>query len=121
MYPNETILIELHQQRLSGVPGWVNHAPVKVHIDPTNNLPTCMMICTKDAVQAIAGLSLTISIVSSSNVNLSEPQKELLWWHYHLGHLGFKKIQFIMQSGVLAHSKQTQHLHTAVCKLKELP
>ena len=44
-----------------------------------------MMIRTEDAVQAIAALSSTISIISSSNVNLSEPQKELLRWHYRLG------------------------------------
>ena len=120
-YPNETILIEPHQLKLSGVPGLLSRAPVTVRIDPTNNLPTCMMIRPEDSVQAITALSLTISVVSSSNVNLLEPQKELLRWHYHLGHLGFRKLQFIMRSGVLAHSKHTRHLHTTVCKLKDLP
>ena len=39
-YPNKSILIEPHQLKLSGVPGWPNRAPVTVCIDPTNNLPT---------------------------------------------------------------------------------
>ena len=80
-----------------------------------------MMICTEDSVQAIAALSLTIPVVSSLNINLLEPQKELICWHYHLIDLSFKKIQFIIRSGVLSHSKQNRHLHTAICKLKKPP
>jgi hypothetical protein len=64
------------------------------------------------------GLSATLSVVSLENSNLSEPEKELLLrWHFRLGHLGFRKMQFLMRTGVLATPSQaTRHMHTVTSK-----
>jgi hypothetical protein len=53
--------------------------------------------------------------------NLSEAHKELLRWHFRLGHLGFAKIQFLMRSGVLATSQAMRRLHTAASKINPPP
>lgn len=46
--------------------------------------------------QAAEALSVTITEVHPSNDNLSEPEKELLCWHEHLGHLSMKQVQFLI-------------------------
>jgi hypothetical protein len=79
------------------------------------------MFHPQEAEVAVEVLANTISEVSELNINLSKPQKELLRWHYRLGHLNFRTVQFIMRLGVLAHTRQQRQLHTTVCKLKELP
>ena len=63
------------------------------------------------------------SVVSLQNQNLSEPQKELLRWHYRLGHVGFRTNQFIMRTGALASSESKRRLHKAASKLshQDLP
>ena len=83
-------------------------------IDHSNNLTVSQMIHLQETKVAVKALALTISEVSNSNINLSEPQKELLCWHYHLRHLNFWKVQFIIRSGVLAHMKKQRQLHTTV-------
>jgi hypothetical protein len=117
----ETIHMEEHQLTVSGVPGDFTRGSVIVRIDPTNNLPTCQVYCNMDAEKAIEALSATLSAVSNENLNLSDPEKELLRWHYRLGHLSFRKVQFLMRSGVLASSKASRHLHTAACQLSTPP
>ena len=57
-----------------------------------------------------------IPVVSIHNLNLSEAEKELLRWHQRLGHLAFKKVQYLMRTGVLATSELTKHLHHIACK-----
>ena len=46
-----------------------------------------------------------ISAVSDENVNLSPAQKELLKWHFRLGHIGFGKFQHLLKLGALANSE----------------
>ena len=70
---------------------------------------------------ATEALSAMISTVDESNLNLNEHEKELLRWHQRLGHLGFRKIQLLMRSGVLAHSEKTRRLHTRCCKIETPP
>ena len=120
-YLDETILIHPHELCLSSIPSDSAWSSVLVCINLTNNLPTCQVLHPEDAHKAIKALTITLSVISGSNMNLSEPQKELLHWHFHLGHLNFKRILFVMRSGVLAMLKHQWSLHTAVCNLKELP
>jgi hypothetical protein len=47
-------------------------------------------------------MNTTITEVHEANHNLSEPEKELLRWHYRLGHISFRKIQFLFRSGILS-------------------
>ncbi len=59
--------------------------------------------------------------VSVGNLNLIESEKELLRWHYHLGHFGYQKIQQLMKSGMLSHSHATHSLHIAASKIQNPP
>ena len=49
-----------------------------------------------EVASAIACLGQTISAVREENLNLSEAEKELLKWHYRLGHLSFRRIQSLL-------------------------
>ena len=57
------------------------------------------------------------SLTSPSNMNLTEPEKELLRWHHRLGHIGMKKVQWLFRQGILATSELTRRLHAAAAKL----
>eukprot|EP00957_Ditylum_brightwellii_P116320 8872529-Ditylum_brightwellii.AAC.1 len=52
----------------------------------------------------------TWNILDDSNTNLSNSQKELVAWHYTLGHLGFDWLQHLMTPFCNAQS-DTQHDH----------
>ena len=41
------------------------------------------------------------SILSDNNKNLSVFQRELLRWHYRLGHVNFQTLQWIGRQGIL--------------------
>jgi hypothetical protein len=69
----------------------------------------------------VQALQTIMTEVSSANLNLTEPEKELLRWHYCLGHFGYRKIQQVMKSGVLSHSQATRSLHTAASKIRNSP
>ena len=62
-----------------------------------------------------------VSTTAATNTNLGLADKELLCWHNRLGHIGMRKVQFLMRTGVLATSKATWRLHAAACKLTNLP
>jgi hypothetical protein len=104
-YGGETIHMEPHQLTLSGDPNDFTRGAVVVHTDPSNNLPTCQIYSYGEPDRAVEALSTTLSVVSDENANLTEAQKELLRWHFRLGHLAFQKVQFLMRFGVLASSK----------------
>jgi hypothetical protein len=69
----------------------------------------------------VQALQTIMTEVSSANLNLTEPEKELLQWHYCLGHFVYQKIQQLMKSGVLSHSQATCTLHTAASKIQNPP
>jgi hypothetical protein len=52
-------------------------------------------------------------VVDEQNQNLTTAQKELLKWHFRLGHISFQAIQTLLRTGVLARSDQTKALHKA--------
>ena len=51
-------------------------------------------------------------VTSPTNVNLSEPEKELLRWHQRLGHISFRRVQWLMRQGLLSSSTRTRSLHS---------
>jgi hypothetical protein len=113
--------MEAHQLTLSGADGPGQHNPVVARVNPNNNLPMSTCYLYSDVGSAPEALNAIITTVSAENMNLSEAQKELVRWHNRLGHISYKRIQSLMRSGILAHSEATRHLHTAACKLTELP
>jgi len=66
-------------------------------------------------------LQSTIVTVNAANINLSEPEKELLRCHCRLGHVSFRRVQFLMRTGVLSNNESSRRLHTAACKLASPP
>ena len=120
-YPAETITIQPHQLTLSGEAGNPTRGSVIARVDPRNNLPTSDAHSHKDIAKAVAALEATLINVSDANHNLSDAEKELLRWHYRLGHVGFKRVQFLMRTGVLNTSEATKRLHTAACKITHPP
>ena len=104
-YPGEKVDLEVDKATLSGMPSIHGRGSVVARVDPTNNLPTSLAYRYDDTVDAAEALMSAITTVDAKNRNLTEPEKELLKWHNRLGHLGFKKIQFLMKTGVLAQSR----------------
>jgi hypothetical protein len=117
MYPREKIELTALQARLSGNANDPTKGAVVALTNPSNNLPTCLEYKYCDIPLAAEALSATISTVDEANRNLNDHEKELLHWHQRLGHLGFRKIQTLMHSGVLAQSEKTRRLHARCCKI----
>ena len=120
-YPDETITIEAHQLTLSGSQLEQARGQVIARVNPDNNLPTSQAYHQSEIPKAIEALTGTITTVSQSNINLTEAEKELLRWHHRLGHLAFRKIQFLMRSGVLSRSEANRSLHTAARRIVNPP
>jgi hypothetical protein len=100
-YHGETITIEPHQLTLSGNADEARGQLI-ARVNPEKNLPTSDAHCSSDTPKAVAALNVTLNTVHESNLKLTEAEKELLRWNHRLGHLSFRKIQFIMQTGVLS-------------------
>ena len=86
-----------------------------------NNLPTSLSYHYRDTIKVMDALTMVISTVDEANSNLTEPEKELICWHCHLGHIGFRKVQFLMRTGVLSQSQRNRKLHMAACKIIHPP
>jgi len=120
-YLNETIQVEGHQLTLSGLPNDPTRNPVIVPNNPNNNLPMSVAYRKQAQEKAVRALNAVVTTVDRENINLPESAKELLRWHYRLGHIAFKRIQFLFRSGVLASSEQHRSLQQAASKLVDIP
>ena len=120
-YNGEKIEQDGTKLTLSGLKDDKTRGPVCVRVNTLNNLPMSYgydMGHIHTSTQALTSIVQTTSI---HNHNLAEPAKELLRWHERLGHLGFKKVQFLLRTGILATSESTRRLHTAAANLTILP
>ena len=115
-YVGETIHIDAAKLVLSGIEGDRTRGAVQAFVDSNNNLPTLTAYQYGGLSSGTEALSATISLVNDNNSNLTEAEKELLRWHYRLGHLSFHKVKFLFRTGVLARSAGARRLHTAACK-----
>ena len=52
---------------------------------------------------------------------MSQPEKELLHWHHRLGHVGMRRVMWLMRQGALATSALTRSLHARACKFGHVP
>ena len=122
-YSDETITIKAHQlTRPSGSNDDDVRGQVIARVNPDNNLPTSHAYCQASIPKGLGILNNTITTVSLDNTNPSEAKKELLRWHHRLGHLAFRKIQFLMRSGVLSRrSESNGALPTAACQIVNPP
>jgi hypothetical protein len=87
---NKTMVI-----RPSTEPGFIGSQPglptVTCVLDLRTNLP--ISTASSDPGSQPRNAHVNICVTDEKNHNLSLAQKELLRWHFHLGHLGFKSIQ----------------------------
>jgi hypothetical protein len=120
-YPAETISLKKGKLTLSGKPGQPTRGPVIVLSDPTNNLPMSLAYSYDSTYTPVQVFQTIMTEVSNANLNLTEPDKQLLRWHCRLGHSGYRKIQQLMKSGVLSHSQATHGLHTAASNNQNPP
>ena len=80
-YSGETISLDDRSATLSGIAGDPMRAPVKAFVNPTNNIPDCSAFQLNELEQAAMALNTMVTSVDPRNINLSEPEKELLRWH----------------------------------------
>ena len=123
-YPDETLTIQKDRLYLSGAPATTRlplRRPIEIHLSDSTKLPTSTGYSLIAPEKAFQALRAALTTVSRTNENLSAAEKELLRWHYRLGHLGAKRIQFLMRSGVLAHSEGARRLHTSACRISRPP
>ena len=119
-YPHEHIFFGTNYLELSGSSESEQKTnPIRVELDPQTNLPTSMAY-NHETVTSQSFEAHNV-MMKNSNLNLSPAEKELLRWHDRLGHLNFKQIQFILRTGVLAHSESARRLQAAASKLTTLP
>ncbi len=119
--PEETITIEPNRLTLSGIANNNNRGPVTANVNPQNNLQTSEAYNATDPVKAANALVSIVNTVHERNLNLTEAEKELLRWHYWLDHIGFKKVQFLLCSGVESKTEESRRLQTAACRLTSFP
>jgi hypothetical protein len=85
-------------------PGWQQALPLLrrvIRYHPRNNLPILTLTLPKTRDQYVSSLMSALCITESANANLSNAQKELLRWHFRLGHVGFHHIQWMIRVGRL--------------------
>ena len=61
------------------------------------------------------------SLTEGANFNLSDPEKELLRWHYRLGHVALTKVQWMFRQGYRGHTERERRLQGAASKLSSCP
>ena len=121
-YPDETMKHDRDSLVLSGVSGDRSRNSIIVDLHHTSRLPisTAYRYGTAFSFSDVSEAAV-LSVTSAENANLSEAEKELLRWHFKLGHIAFSKVQHLMRSGILAHSEGMRRLHKAASSLKNAP
>ena len=128
-YPGENTNITQDSLALSGNP-FEQRPSITVRCCPRTQLPFAVAeikpgkefkdakpeVCTRK-LKSSQQLKPIGSLTDSDNYNLSQPQKELLQWHYCLGHIGMKRIQWLFCRGSLSTSKMSREQQKAAAKL----
>jgi hypothetical protein len=124
-YPGEHIIVTATELRVtSEAPHDQMNWPVTVQIDPRTNLPTSIVLRDNGhpaLMSYTAVISQNVSVVHPDNFNLSDPQKELLRWHTRLGHVGFKRVQYLLRTGVLGVTDAMRRLQVSAAKMIIVP
>ena len=97
-------------------PGWQKAKPVdRVYLkyDPKNNLPTHEAIIPNQIQKEVKAFTRAVCVTNEANQNLNPSQKELLRWHFRLGHIRFQHVQWLIRTGRLklqGNSKQWKNV-----------
>jgi hypothetical protein len=122
--------------------------PIQAPLNPSTNLPTAIAYayeCSPATTSALLANttalgdgppvppqepldettalnpSPSITAIHQRNGNLTETEKELLRWHFRLGHVHFRRLQFLLRSGALSSTDSARRLQTACAKLRRFP
>ena len=80
-YPGNKVSVEGHIWTIAANPSVPNESATNVHINPSTNLPTSTGLMPDSISKVAAAFKSTVSTTQAHNLNLSEPQKELLRLH----------------------------------------
>ena len=83
-----------------GIPPQPKLPTITCMLDERTNLP----ISIASSKPTKPGCGIHLCVTDDENQNLSQAQKELLRWHFRLGHLGFRTIQMLLRSKALGES-----------------
>ena len=67
-----------------------------VKYDSKYYLPTHEAILPKHRNKDVKVLASTVCVTNEANQNLAHSQKELLQWHFRMGHIGFQYFQWLI-------------------------
>ena len=84
--------------------GFQNAEPVErayVKYDLKNNLPTHEATIPIQRENEVKVFSSALCVTNKANEQLTTFQKELLRWHFRLGHIGFQNVQWLTHKGRL--------------------
>ena len=84
---------------------------IDVLINRNNNLPMSTCHNSRSLDNLAINFAAETTTTHARNYNLSEPQKELLRWHYRLGHVGIQTVKWILRTGALATTNAMKRLH----------
>ena len=119
----ESFTVDDESFSLSGHP---TLPPISGTLNANNKLPETSFQRLPETYCAPAGIlhrstqALASCVTETKNTNLLPSQKELLRWHFRLGHVAMSAVQKLLSLGRLAGTEQSKHLHTQAGKC-ELP
>jgi hypothetical protein len=126
-YPNDHIDISSKQLRVIG--DGTNQS-ITVPLCPKTELPLCQARSLKFGALGearsvktgpLARIRTTPSLTEGANFNMTTPEKELLCWHYKLGHVSIRRIQWMFRRGYLGNTEQSKRAQAAAAKLNSGP
>ena len=89
-----------------------------IKYDPKNNLPTHEATLPNQREKETKALKNAVCVTNEANQNLTPSQKELLRWHFRLGHIGFQQVQLLIRTGrlkVQVNSKAVSNCERSKC------
>ena len=79
---------------------WKDNTVLTIPYHNKCNLPIAQATNKSSNFRPMAHLN-NINITSDSNINLTPAEKDLLNWHFKLGHVGFSQIKWLSRIGLL--------------------
>ena len=74
---------------------------VYIKYEPKKKIPNCEAILPNHRYKEVKALASAVCVTNESNLNLTPSQKELLRWHFRLGHIGSQHVQWLIRTGRL--------------------
>ena len=87
----------------------VSCAEMQCSTPQCKNLPVSLVSNSEKAHESASEVLYKVTMTTDEgNNNLSPAEKELLRWHYRLGHVEFAKVKHLMRTGVLSSTAATR-------------